>query len=281
EDRSDIDTVLDFAIWSPVRQAFVPIRVLADLDFGKGPVSIDRTNRRTSVVVNVDLKDGLAAREIYPRVGAALEDMAFPRGTGWSKGQDFDRQQEDDAALLLAMVLSIAFVFLLIGMLFESFLLPVGIISTVPMAMFGSMWGLWITGTPMDMMSGIGLVILVGVVVNNGIVLVDLVTQLRSEGWERADALVEAGGRRLRPILMTALTTVCGLVPMAIGGSSFIGIPYAPLGRTVIGGLLVGTLLTLVLVPFLYAWIDDFAAGARTWAGYVFGPRASVEPEET
>lgn len=278
EDRSDIDTVLDFEIFSPARQAFVPIRVLADLEIGKGPTEIDRRNRQTSVVVTVDLEEETSAKEVYPRVDAALEDMAFPRGTGWSKGSAFDMQMEDDAAMALALLLSVCFVFLLIGMLFESFLLPVGILSTIPMAMFGSMWGLYLSGTPMDLMAGVGLVILVGVVVNNGIVLVDLVLQLREEGMDRTDALVEAGGRRLRPILMTALTTICGLVPMAAGGSSFIGIPYAPLGRTVIGGLLVGTLLTLVLVPFLYAWLDDFAARGRVWAGYMFGPR---EPGET
>ena len=99
--------------------------------------------------------------------------------------------------------------------------------------------------------------------------LVDLVTHLRAEGMHREDALVEAGARRLRPILMTALTTICGLLPMALGSSSFIGIPYAPLGRTVISGLTVATVLTLVLVPFLYAWLDDLAAGAQRWVGYV------------
>jgi HAE1 family hydrophobic/amphiphilic exporter-1 len=123
----------------------------------------------------------------------------------------------------------------------------------------------------MDTMAGIGLVILVGVVVNNGIVLVDLVTQLRHEGAVVVDALVEAGERRLRPILMTALTTICGLIPMAVGSSGIIGVPYAPLGRTVIGGLAVATLLTLVFVPFLYAVLDDVRAATLRWWAYVRG----------
>lgn len=284
EDRSDIDTVLDFEIWSPERLAFIPIRVLTDVAFAKGPQAIHRTNGRTSVSVTVDLADGVKPPEVYPRIDAALEDMAFPRGTSWRKGDAFDMQMENDAALGLAMALSIAFVFLLMGMLFESFVLPLGVVTTIPMAMFGSMWGLYLTGTGMDTMAGVGLVILVGVVVNNGIVLVDLVTQLRADGMERTQALIEAGARRLRPILMTALTTICGLIPMALGSSSFIGIPYAPLGRTVISGLAVGTLLTLVLIPFLYAWLDDLAAGVRRWAGYVMrGPvaPAPVPEEET
>jgi HAE1 family hydrophobic/amphiphilic exporter-1 len=286
EDRSDIDTVLDFEIWSPERFAFVPIRVLTDVIFTKGPVAINRTNRRTSVSVSVDLQEDVTPSDVYPAIDAALEDMAFPRGTSWNKAGGFDMQMENDAAMLLAMLLSIAFVFLLMGTLFESWVLPLGIITTIPMALFGSMWGLYLTGTPMDTMAGVGLVILVGVVVNNGIVLIDLVTQLRADGMERTEALIEAGSRRLRPILMTALTTICGLLPMALGASSFIGIPYAPLGRTVISGLTVGTVLTLVLVPFLYAWLDDFAAGVRRWAGYVgrgAGPWAGLRTkvEET
>ncbi len=269
EDRSDIDTVLDFEIWSPERMAFIPIRVLTDVVFTKGPVSITRRNRKTAVTVSVDLAEGATPQDVYPRIDAALEDMAFPRGTGWKKAGGFEMEMENNSAMLLAFGLSMAFVYLLMGILFERWILPLGIMTTVPMAMFGSMWGLYLTGTPMDTMAGIGLVVLVGVVVNNGIVLIDLVTQLRDEGMERSEALIEAGCRRLRPILMTALTTICGLLPMALGSSAFIGIPYAPLGRTVISGLTVGTLLTLVLVPFLYAWLDDFATGALRWVGYV------------
>ena len=166
-------------------------------------------------------------------------------------------------------MLSITFVFLLMGVLFESFLLPLTIVTTIPMAMMGAYWGLWVTGTPMDLMAGIGLIILVGVVVNNGIVLIDLVTQLRRDGVPRDEALIEAGRRRLRPILMTALTTICGLIPMAAGSTSFIGIPYAPLGRIVIGGMAASTVLTLLFVPFLYALLDDVRTGSFSWLGFV------------
>ena len=119
------------------------------------------------------------------------------------------------------------------------------------------------------------LVILVGVVVNNGIVLIDLVTRLRGEGVVRTEALVEAGARRLRPILMTALTTIFGLMPMALGTSTFVGIPYAPLGRVVAGGLATGTVLTLYLVPYLYSVLDDMGASGSRWAAWVRRPSAS------
>jgi HAE1 family hydrophobic/amphiphilic exporter-1 len=164
------------------------------------------------------------------------------------------------------MGMSVCFVYLLMGVLFESFILPMSIITTIPMAMMGAFWGLYLTDTDMDTMAGVGLVVLVGVVVNNGIVLVDLITQLRDEGYARDAAIQEACQRRLRPILMTAFTTICGLIPMAMGSSDFVGIPYAPMGRTVIGGLTAATLLTLVFVPYLYAILDDIrAAGARWW----------------
>lgn len=113
----------------------------------------------------------------------------------------------------------------------------------------------------------------------NGLVLVSTIRRkIDDEGLSVEAAIAETRLLRLRPILMTALTTICGLIPMALGSSSFIGIPYAPLGRTVISGLTVATLLTLVLIPFLYAWLDDIAGGARRWAGYVMrGPVADEE----
>lgn len=273
-DRSDISTVLDFQLWSPALMSLVPVRAVTDVAFGRGPSSIRRTNRRTSVEVVLDLEEGVAPRDLWPQIDEALADMALPRGYDVRRGSSFDQQAEDDAALTLALLLSVCFVFLLMGMLFESFVLPLAVITTIPMAFAGAFWMLWLTDTPMDMMAGIGVVVLVGVVVNNGIVLVDLVTQLRRDGMSRADALVEAGRRRLRPILMTALTTICGLLPMAFGSTSFIGIPYAPLGRTVIGGMFAATLLTLFFVPFLYTVLDDLREGGWRFLGLLRQPIA-------
>ena len=143
------------------------------------------------------------------------------------------------------------------GFLFESFVLPLSVIMSIPFAFVGAFWILFITGTPIDIMSRIGFVILVGVVVNNAIVLVDLINRLRHEGYSRYDAIMEAGKQRFRPILMTAFTTIGGLLPMAVGNTSMIGIPYAPMGRTIIGGLLTSTLLSLIAVPWAYTLFDD------------------------
>lgn len=271
EDRSDLDTVLGFEVYSPTTGSLVPIRAMARPEVARGLGQIRREDGRTSMGVTVDLAEGTTSFQMFDAMDAALADMVFPRGYSWSKGQRFDMQKENDAAMGLALLLSVCFVFLLMGVLFESFVLPLGIITTIPMAVAGSVWLLWLTGTPFDTMAGVGTVILVGVVVNNGIVLVDRVTQLRREGVPRTEALLEAGQRRLRPILMTAMTTICGLIPMAVGSSGVVGIPYAPLGRTVIGGLFAATALTLLLIPVLYTLLDDLRTGAMSWFAWVRG----------
>jgi HAE1 family hydrophobic/amphiphilic exporter-1 len=122
---------------------------------------------------------------------------------------------------------------------------------------------LFITGTTFELMAGIGLVILVGIVVNNAIVLVDRVQQHRETGMARDEALLAGGRERFRPIVMTAATTIVGLLPMAIGKAGVIGIPYFPLARAVIGGLLASTVLSLLLVPLFYTYLDDFKALLR------------------
>ena len=125
--------------------------------------------------------------------------------------------------------------------------------------LFGVAWTLYLTSTPLDIMAIVGLIILVGVVVNNGIVLIDQVQQRRADGEPRDRALVNGGQQRVRPILMTALTTIGGLIPMALGHAALLGIEYYPLGRVVIGGLLTGTALTLFAVPLLYSLLDDLS----------------------
>ena len=166
-------------------------------------------------------------------------------------------------SLLMALGLSVVFVFVLMGVLFESFLLPMAILTTIPMAMLGVFWTLHWTDTTLDVMGFIGLIILVGVVVNHGVVLLDAVRHRRVDGMDRTDAIVDAGGRRLRPVLMTTLTTIVGLLPMALGNATFVGIPYAPMGRVLAGGMATGTLLTLFFLPYLYAVLDDMRPSGR------------------
>ena len=159
--------------------------------------------------------------------------------------------------------------------LFESFVLPLSVIVSIPFSFLGVYWFLYLTDTPFEIMSMIGSVILIGVVVNNAIVLIDLANRLRAEGKSRYDALVEAGTHRFRPILMTTFTTAFGLIPMAAGNSKMMaGIGYAPLGRTMMGGLLASMVLTLVLVPLFYTFFDDFRNAIQRIMASAFGNRA-------
>jgi len=128
----------------------------------------------------------------------------------------------------------------------------------------------------------VGVIVLIGVVVNNAIVLVDMVNRLRAEGMDRAAAIMEAGSNRFRPIMMTTFTTIFGLLPMALGNSTVLGQPYAPMGRTMIGGLLSSTLLTLLLVPLFYTLLDDLRMVLKRVTNGAFGrrttERSSPEP---
>jgi hydrophobic/amphiphilic exporter-1 (mainly G- bacteria), HAE1 family len=278
EDRDELDELLDFGVWSMATMQVVPVRALADVEMGKGPYSIEREARMTTTNVTVDLEEDLDLEEAFVGIGIAMDDMVLPQGYSWSKGRRYQEQQEEDASMAFAMFLSVAFIFLIMGTLFESFMIPLAIITTVPLAVLGAVWALYLSGTPFDTMAGVGMLVLIGVVVNNGIVLVDRVQQLRRDGVARERALVQAGRRRLRPILMTALTTICGLIPMAFGSSNVVGIPYAPLGRTVMGGLAAGTLLTLVVVPYVYTLLDDLSVRGMALLG-VFRGKSPVVGE--
>ena len=260
DDRDDLESVLDSPIFSPTVGRLVPLRALSDVAPGKGPDSIRRFDNQTGVRVRVDLEDGTSTTQGYKIIEAGMKDMVFPRNYTWKESRGSLEEAEGILQQVFVILMSITFVYLLMGILFESWLLPLSILATLPLAVTGTWWLLWLTDTPFDTMSGIGVVILIGVVVNNGIVLVDLITQLRTSGMSRHEAILEAGRRRLRPILMTAFTTIFGLIPMAVGTSDFVGIPYAPLGRTVIGGLAAATVLTLVVVPYIYLAIDDLSA---------------------
>jgi HAE1 family hydrophobic/amphiphilic exporter-1 len=244
-------------IYSPVTQTLVALETMSDVSFQTAPHTIRRQDGVTSIDVSVDFDKETENKAGVVIVGSALKDMVFPRGYTWDASKVFERQGEDQGAQLSLILMSVIFVFLLMGVLFESWLLPISVITTVPMAVMGAFWLLWLAETSFDTMAGIGLVVLVGVVVNNGIVLIDLIHQLRSEGMARTEAILLAGQHRFRPILMTALTTIFGLLPMALGNGEFVGLSYAPLGQTVIGGLIAATALTLIFVPFLYAWLDD------------------------
>jgi HAE1 family hydrophobic/amphiphilic exporter-1 len=154
-------------------------------------------------------------------------------------------------------------VYLVMASLFESLAQPFAILFSIPFAVPGVSWLLAATGTPFNLMGQIGILILMGIVVNNGIVLLDHMNQLRRSGMPRHDAILQAGRDRLRPILMTAATTIIGLLPLAIRGPNTAGIFYYPLARTVMGGLMSSALLTLLVLPYVSIGVEGVAAWFR------------------
>ncbi|MFA7331310.1 MAG: efflux RND transporter permease subunit [Candidatus Delongbacteria bacterium] len=272
DDRDQLHKVQELELAGPGGK--VPLAQVATVRHGRSLGNVQRTQGQTFMRVKV-FDQGGKDDAFQGRLRGALADLALPPGYSWSLGRGFDRFEEQEQQQNFALVLALAFVYLLMGMLFESYSLPLVVLGSVPFAFFGAWWTLFITGTPFDIMAGIGLIILVGVVVNNAIVLIDLVVRLRADGVPRDEALVEAVGKRYRPVMMTALTTVCGLIPMAVGNAALVGMPYAPMGRAMAGGLIASTFFTLVVVPLLYVWVDE----ARLWlAGLVRRARRVAPP---
>jgi HAE1 family hydrophobic/amphiphilic exporter-1 len=181
-----------------------------------------------------------------------MESIEFPAGYVWQLSGTYEDQQETFGDLFLLMALMIILVYVIMASQFESLVDPFVIMFSIPFAVVGVVIGLAITGVPLNVMSLLGILMLVGIVVNNGIVLVDYTILCRERGMKLIDAVVTAGRSRLRPILMTTLTTVLGMVPMALGRGEGAEL-WNGLGVTVCWGLTISTLVTLVLIPVVYA----------------------------
>jgi hydrophobic/amphiphilic exporter-1 (mainly G- bacteria), HAE1 family len=213
-----------------------------------------------------------------------MAGMQLPTGYTWDMGRDFREQQQQFGEMGFAAVLSLLLIYLVLAALFESLLLPVIIYFSIFFALPGLGLIFLLTGTSISILSFLGMLITVGIVVNNSIVMIDLVNQLRARGMARRQALLDGCQARLRPVLMTSLTTLLGLVPMAFLAGEGMGQIFAPMGRAVIGGLATSLVLTLTLTPVLYAWIDDIGQWLEeVWAGMraaARAPRAVTPPPE-
>jgi len=204
------------------------------------------------ITANISYGDlGAAAIE----AGSIIGRMPLPNGISAIVSGQSEEMQESFQSMQFALALAIFLVYLIMASQFESLVHPFVILFTIPLALIGAVLALFVTGTTINIVALIGVIMLAGIVVNNAIVLVDLINQLRAQGIDRIAAIMEAGSARLRPILMTSLTTALGLLPMAVGvgeGSEV----RAPMAITVIGGLLVSTFLTLVVIPVVYSLMD-------------------------
>lgn len=269
-DRQSLRQILQLPVTGGTHPGAVTLASISDAEYGRGVGEITRENRQTRVRLKItSLEKDLGKLE--RQIEAAMKEVALPPGYDWGKGARFEEAAESSGERSHAWLLAATFVLLIMGALFESLVLPWAVILVVPFSFFGVWWFLYLTGTQFGIMAVIGVVVLIGVVVNNAIVLVDLVNRLRKGGMSREEALVAATQRRLRPIAMTAATTIVGLIPMAVGDASLIGLPYAPMGRAIIGGMLVATFITPVIVPVAYAYADDFAVWLKRFRAKVAG----------
>ncbi len=265
EDRQSLAELRDFSVPADSGE-MLAIGTLVDVRQQPAATRISRRDKQTARRITVELEEGRES-EARQAVRAVAAQTELPEGVAWARIVR-NVAAEETRNLMIAALMSIAFVYLLMGFLFESFLLPLAILITIPLASMGVTWIHLIAGRDLDFLGLVGLIILIGVVVNNGIVLLDSVNRLRTAGMERGEALLEAADRRFRPIMMTALTTICGMVPLLFGQPTQMGLSYKSFGLTLIGGMATATLLTLLAVPVFYTLIEDGRAWvSRTIAG--------------
>lgn len=244
---------------------------LATVTHSVGPGVINRENRERSVSVTAGL-DGVDIRAVDPALTEAKDSLALPPGYHLGTGGDAEQIAESAASAGAALTLAVVFIYLVLASQFGSFVQPIAIMSSLPLALIGVMGGLLVGGSTLNMFSIIGFVMLMGLVVKNAILLVDNSNQHRRAGMDLYDSLIEAGGTRFRPIVMTTLAMIFGMLPLALnlhGGSG----QNAPMAHAVIGGLISSSLLTLVVVPVLLTYVDGFLRMVR--------PLLPKAPDET
>ncbi|MEE1836725.1 efflux RND transporter permease subunit [Streptomyces sp. SP17KL33] len=228
---------------------------IADVELVDGPVSMTRIDGQRAATITAKPK-GDNTGAVSTDLTAKLDALKLPEGATASIGGVSEDQDEAFASLGLAMLAAIAIVFMLLVATFRSLVQPLILLVSIPFAATGAIGLLIITGTPMGVPAMIGMLMLIGIVVTNAIVLIDLINQYRRQGYGTVEAVIEGGRHRLRPILMTALATIFALLPMALGITGEGGFIAQPLAVVVIGGLITSTLLTLLLVPTLYTMIE-------------------------
>ncbi len=251
--RSSIEEIRKLIV-NPNAERPVTLEAVADIGVAQGPAEIRRVaqERVAVITMNVAFGDLGAAAEEARRI---IAQTPMPAGISATVSGQSEEMQASFVSMQFALALAVFLVYLVMASQFESLIHPFVILFTIPLALVGAVLALFVTGTTLNIVAFIGVIMLAGIVVNNAIVLVDLINQLRSQGKARLDAIVEAGTARLRPIMMTSLTTALGLLPMALGFGEGAEV-RTPMAITVIGGLTVSTLLTLIVIPVVYSLLD-------------------------
>ena len=259
--RESVEDIENITIYNAQGKG-IKVRDLGVVKEAYTPPTIDRKDRERYVTVSGVVAHGYAMGQLIEEVEKGMSNIEMPAGYVWDLGGTYEDQQDTFADLITLMVLMVILVYLIMASQFESLTYPTVIMFSIPFALVGVNIGLFLTDTAMGVMALLGVLMLVGIVVNNGIVLVDYTNLCRERGMGIYEAVVTAGRSRLRPILMTTLTTVLGMVPMAVGtgiGSEM----WNSLGMSVAWGLSFSTLITLILIPTLYTTFAVFGENRR------------------
>ncbi|MGG4606340.1 efflux RND transporter permease subunit [Paenalcaligenes sp. Me131] len=273
-DRNDVETLRQLRI--PSQQGgTVPLHTVADVGFGVGPAQIERFDRMRRIAVEADLQPGQSLGTVLESVYALPEMQDLPTGVTLMKYGDAEFLTEMFEKFALAMGFGILMVYAVLVLLFKDFLQPLTILVALPLSMGGAFAGLLLQGATLDLSAVIGILMLMGIVTKNSILLVDFASEKHRAGMNLAQALLQSGKERARPIVMTTIAMVAGMIPVLLSTGADAGF-RAPMAAAVIGGLLTSTLLSLVFIPVVYSYMDDL----RQWLGKHLSKLTSVNDED-
>lgn len=281
-DTASLDDLSDYQLR---RDDGTQIPLLSMVRVATHPIAtaIERTNRQTTVTLQANLAEGKTLEDARRVINAAMKAITLPPGYSWAFGDSFDNDAQAGNQMMFNMLIALVLVYVVMCCMFESLIFPAAILTTFIFSVLGVFWLFWATGTTFSIMAAIGILILMGVVVSNGIVMIVHINTLRHTGMARTQALIAGASERLRPILMTMGTAILGMLPLCltdaqIGGD---GPPYSPMARAIAGGLLFSTIVTLLALPVIYALLDDARMAMRrvmrdAKAGTVRRPRVAL-----
>jgi HAE1 family hydrophobic/amphiphilic exporter-1 len=253
----------------------IPISAISTISYRMGSTSIRKENKKSKLIIRLNTKtQGIMA--ISNAVRRAMSTIQFPDGYSWSLGSGWRRFQESQGESNMAIILALIFIYIIMASLFESFVHPFTILLTVPLALFGVSIFFLLTNITLNTTSYLGLLVLFGIVVNNGIILIDHIRTLRKSGMDKMAAIVQGGKDRMRPIIMTAITTIFGVLPLALPfllpqffqASGRRAMMWAPISVAIIGGLTTSTFFTLIILPTFYSISDSVTTKVKSLLGF-------------
>ncbi len=281
--REEISQILSLPVITQTG-AVVPLSQVVDMVKTEGPTEIQREDQKRKLSIFITVSEQYDLKTVTNKIKEAMQELydspMWTEGYLYEIGGQAEQMKDLYRWMLLAIVVAFLLVYMVMASQFESFVHPFVIMFTQPLSIIGVFWGLFITGTTLSLPSLMGLVILAGIVVNNGIVMVDLINQLRrDEDYEMNDAIITAGRYRLRPVLITALTTIVGMLPMALSTSQGSEM-RAPIAISVIGGLTSATFLTLIVIPVIYSIFEKVSVKTTETTKRLLGLDDTIYPDD-